>query len=404
MTETNLGDSRKIKGLIPKMYIKDSGTDYDTGEAYNGLWSAGTVSAPTGYADFGHWLFLEETGNLGFNNRIRSLNSLFLKGIQRSSDRTGTYISYAIPGEIPLPAPSPYYYMMMGLGGSAVESSQFKTFLQTPGFNYDMRLMFDQWLYFKRPPQNNGERQVFISFFCEAGTAGGATNDHIMAFGVRNDSGTLKLFMEYCNDQRGGSSVSLVDSITAANLIYPGGFGVEGGLHNIGFIFDRLSLDSGDIKFALDGDGPEGFYVDGNYIAKTGGDTTLWTTLDHQAAVPTGDYLDTNPLIGCEIDGQPTFNEDQSLGLPSFKSHILAKMYSMSLTSISSIGEITEARMNTLHNLRFNIPRGPSKVDFSERFEYKGKNLLQDMGTIKQVLESRRGHFHITVNSVKARN
>jgi len=401
MTEVNLGDSRKVQSIVPKLYIKDSGTDYDTGEEHNGLWSGGTLLAPTGYADFGHWKFLEDVGNVAFNNRIRSLRGLHLAGVNRSSDGVSTYVSYALPDEEPLSAVSPYYYMMMGLGGSFSETSQFDQFLQNPGFDFDMRFMFDMWAYFKTPPQNNGDRQILISFHCEVGTAGGATNDHILTVGIVNESGVLKMFTEYCNDERGGSAVSEVESTTAADLIYPDGLGSEGGLHHVGFIFDRLALDTGVIKFALDGNGPEGFYVDGNYIPKTSGVTTAWYLGDHQVG---GTYLDTNPLIGCEINGNPSFSGTQSNGLPSFKSHLLAKIYSVSMTSIASEAEITEARMNTLHNLKFNIPRSPSKVDFSERFEYEGKNLLQDIGTIKQVLESQRGHFHVTVSQVKARN
>ena len=391
--EPRSGDSRKIIGITPKFYIKDDGTDYDTGEKFNGLWSGGTISTPTGYADVGHWKLLEEAGVIAFNNRIRGLNSLFLEGIVRSSDAVGSYLSYKIPDHEPLTTPSPYHFIMMGTGGSFSKTDLFDQFLQTPSFSEDIRLMFDTWAYFRKPPQNSGDRQILFAVHCETG----GSQDHILNFGVRNNAGTLEWFMEYCNGDQGGTAVVSIDSTTVADLVYPEGLGAEGGLHHVGFILDRTSLSAGDIKFGLSGDGPEGFYVDGRYIAKTAGSTATWFEGAHTS-------IDTNAFIGCEIDGSPNFNPTQAAGLPSFKSHLIAKIYSVSLTTQTTIGEITEARMNTLNSLGFNIPRGPSKVDFSERFEYRGQNLLQDIGTIKQVLESKRGHFHLTVSQVKVRN
>ena len=51
-----------------------------------------------------------------------------------------------------------------------------------------------------------------------------------------------------------------------------------------------------------------------------------------------------------------------------------------------------------------NIPRKPEYVDFSDQFEMKGKNLLESIGTIKQVLQGEAGQFFVQLNSVTARN
>ena len=107
------GDSRKVVGITPKFYIRDDGTDYDTGEEYNGLWSGGTLVAPTGYADMGHWRLGEDVGIVAFNSRVRGLNDLFLEGIVRSSDGIGSYLSFKLPDNEPLPSPSPFLFMMM---------------------------------------------------------------------------------------------------------------------------------------------------------------------------------------------------------------------------------------------------------------------------------------------------
>lgn len=387
------GDARKVVGITPKFLIRDDGTDYTTGEIYNGLWGGGTLIAPTGYGNVGVWKYNEDIGIVAFNDRVRGLNDLFLEGVVRSSDGIGTYVSFKLPDSEPLPSPGPFHFIMMGLGGDYAKSGAFDQFLQTPGFSYDTRYMFDFWAYFRGPPQNDGERQILLALHHETG----AGNDHILTFGVKNASGILSLFMEYCNGSGGGTDIGSVLSTDAADLIYPEGLSEDGGLHHIGFILDRTALEATYIKFGLNGNGPEGFYVDGNYVPKTSGDTNVWYKDAH------GD-LDTNALIGCEIDGNPAFTAPQSDGDPSFKSHFLGKIYQISMTTIDTIGEITEARMNVLHNLKFDIPRGPGLVDFSERFEYKGKNLLQDIGSINQVLESKRGTFHVTISTVKVKN
>ena len=43
-------------------------------------------------------------------------------------------------------------------------------------------------------------------------------------------------------------------------------------------------------------------------------------------------------------------------------------------------------------------------VDFSERYEYDGKNLLQEIGSLKQIIESSKGTFQMNVNSIKVKN
>lgn len=51
-----------------------------------------------------------------------------------------------------------------------------------------------------------------------------------------------------------------------------------------------------------------------------------------------------------------------------------------------------------------NIPRGGDWVDFSDQFEMRGKNLVQSIGTIKQVIQGRTGQFYVSLNSVDVRN
>lgn len=403
MTGTLRGDPKKIKAITPKFAIKDDGTTYTDGEDYNGLWSDGTLLIPTGYGNIGHWKLLEELGRVGFNNRIRGSNDLMIDGCIWSGDAVGNYLTFRLPNNEPLPNPSPNYYIMVGTGGSYNELTEFDNFVNTPGFENvlgdtpdgeaSMRYMFDIWAYFRNPPAS-GKRQTLF-YLHDEGNPG--STDRIMVFCIRNDGGTLKLTMYYINSTH--TTLYSVNSTAAANAIFPGGVGIDGGLHHVGFVFDATVLSGGFIKFSEGADGPEGLYVDGEYYQRSGGNTNNWDTTQPLTT------LVTNAFISCEINGnQPTFTGPKETGDPRFINHFTGKIYQTSLTSIASGGEITKIRMEALHGLKFNIPRGPSKVDFSERFEYNGKNLLQELGTIKQVLESDKGFAYVTLQSLKVKN
>ena len=404
MVEALRGDSRKIKAITPKFAIKDDGTDYTDGEEYNGLLAGGSLSAPTGYGGIGHWKFLEEQGRIAFNNRVRGSNDLIVDGCTRSADAVGNYLGFRLLNNEPLISANPNYFIMIGTGGSYTEIDEFNNFLNTPGFENvlgdrpdneaSMRYMFDIWGYF-RTPQANDKRQTLFYLHDEGGGSG---TDKILIFCIRNNGGTLVLSLYYVN--AGHTVLASVESSDAGNAIFPGGVGVDGGLHHVSFILDATVLNgSSKIKFSEDSIGPEGLYVDGKYYQRTGGNTTNWDTTQPLTS------LTTNAFIGCEIHGQdPVFTAPKGVGEPRFTNHFTGKIYQASLTKIGTAGELTLARMATLHVLKFNIPRGPSKVDFSERFEYNGKNLLQEIGIIKQALESDKGSAYVTVQSVKVRN
>ena len=252
-----------------------------------------------------------------------------------------------------------------------------------------MKYAFDIWINALTPPQTNGDTQTLFYLHNEGG-------GQVMRYVIKNISGAIALVMSWSGLQGGGTSYDVI-SLAAGAALFPGGLSVNGGLHNVGFIVDREALDSGDIKFGLNGNGPEGFYVNGQYYPKSSGDTTNW----FQSSAM---FADVNALIGCQIDGNPTFTTDKFDGVPSFSNHFTGKIYQASLTPIASEGEVTENRMNTTYGLRFDIPRGPGLVDFSERFEFKGKSLLQSLNNIKQQIENDKGSFVVTLQSVKVVN
>ena len=167
-----------------------------------------------------------------------------------------------------------------------------------------------------------------------------------------------------------------------------------GGLHHVALVFDKSNFSN----FGT-ANGPDGFYVDGEYHAcnATSGISSWYT----------GDSLEVNvnPILFTQIyHDNPTWNATRTTGEPRFNKHFTGKVYQVSMTPIDSAGECSSIRMKTLNALKFDIPRGPSKVDFSDRYEYKGQNLLQNMGAIKQAIETDKGTFVISVSQVKAKN
>ena len=141
-----------------------------------------------------------------------------------------------------------------------------------------------------------------------------------------------------------------------------------------------------------------GFYIDGKYHScNVRSGVSAWHTDPLEVNV--------NPLIGCEIEGDnSTWTAPKISGHPKFLNHFTGKLYHSSLSPIVTAGELTQARMKTLNSLKFNIPRNPTKVDFSDRYEYKGRNLLQTLSTLNQKIETEKGTFTISVSSVKVKN
>jgi len=54
--------------------------------------------------------------------------------------------------------------------------------------------------------------------------------------------------------------------------------------------------------------------------------------------------------------------------------------------------------------LRYDVPRAGRWVDFSDKFNSKGRNLLQDLSDIQQTIEKGEGQFYYKAGSVKVSN
>jgi hypothetical protein len=402
-----MGEPRKIIGATPKFYIRDKGTDYDTGEDFNGLWSGGTLEAPTGYGSIGHWKFNEESGIVGFNNRIRGQFNLLGSGIRRGSDGNGGFFSYNLIKDTPQGSGgSQVYYAMLGTGGSWIESTQFDQYLTTPGFGSltydnsagigDMRYFFDIWAYLYHAP-TAGLEQTILELYHNAST----TYGRVCRFFIRNNGGTIELCLEWGNGYAATrSGVTVVASSTAGAQLYPRGLTEDGGLHHIAFVVDRTRLTGfNDIIFAQDDEYPENFYVDGNPYYATSGNTDTWAALSPQD-------IDTNAFIGCNVvdPTTPFVAAKGGNGKPFFENHLQGKIYSMQMSHLDVIGEVTPERVKAVYGLRFDIPRGPNNVDFSDRFTQEGKHLLQTVSALKQALELDEGSFFITVQDIRMKN
>ena len=394
--EPSIGNSKKIVGIKPKFYIKDNGTDYTDGEEFNGLWSAGDDTTPTGYANMGHWKLNEEEGSIAFNNRVRGHTDLYCAGTSWSSDGVGNYLQYNLPNNDPLGSASPNYFIMIGTGSSYSETDAFDSFVKAntggTGFGairgYEAgKYMFDMWAYFRTPPASSGDIQTLFYLH----HTGDIVLDKRLRFCIENVGGTPVLAMYYYHFDFSSSSFDRVYSANAGAALFPNGVSQEGGLHQIGFIFDRTVIDGGNIEFNT---APYGFYIDGKYYPADSGSTSGWS----QNSLS----IDTNAFIGCEINGNnPSFTATKSTGDPKFINHFTGKLYQAQLSSVTGA---TEARMRMIHGLKFDIPRGPTPVDFSERYEYDGRNLLQEIGRIDQVIGNDKGAFYININQVKVRN
>jgi|10_taG_2_1085330.scaffolds.fasta_scaffold05651_2 hypothetical protein len=434
-------DARKVIGVTPKFYIKDEGTDYTTGEEYNGLWSAGTIAAPTGYADCGTWKFLERQGTTAFNHRTQSKNPLSLSKIIWGLDLSSDNISFKLIDNEPISV-SPDTYIMLGSGGAYTETkaTNWISYLQSPGLDqcypaagtWPTSFCIDMWVYCRKAPSVNNQRQTFFHAVNKAGNTG-ITNLHshdsimpgtCIQWDVSNRSGTLAMNFTWpinTGGATGSAGQQTIWSSSAANALWPK-FATDptadGGLHHIAVVFDATSIQGGgsnqpgQIQFATPGmptAKPDAFWIDGEkYLADDHTNGCWWgNAVDGTPNTPESDpiQVDTNAFIGCELTATSTAWDQTQINVnPGIINHFLGKIYQATITINTIYAGMSVARIKKLFALRFDIPRGPAIVDFSERYEYDGKNLLQEIGSLKQTIESNKGTFQMSINSIKVKN
>ena len=389
------GDANKIIGVTPKLYIKDDGTTYISGEEYNGLWSTNTgttdfsVANAGGYANAGHWKFNEIEGNVAFNLRHRGTLDLSMNGMSRGKDGIGTFVQFLLEDNKQLALPSSDVFLMMGTGGGFTKASDFINFVQSDPINahanlsssslFNGKIFFDMWAYFRKF-NTSTETQCMLYFHNDSD----ADNfDRVLKFDNENNSGTPQIRFKYLN--AAGSGLTSDISTEAGAALYPNGVSQDGGLHHIALVFDR------EIDFGTSG---TGIYVDGKKMAISSSSGTKIT-----GAQPVG----TNGFIGCRINSSnATWTATQGSGSPKFDEHFTGKIYMAQMSSDAT--QATAARIANLHSMKFDVPRGPAKVDFSDRFEVDGPNILQDIGTLKQQMETLKGSFTVTLSSVRVKN
>ncbi len=393
-----IGDSSKIVSITPKLYIKDDGTNYTTGEQYNGLWSTNTadtdfsVVGADGYGNAGHWKFNEIEGNTAFNLRHRGVNNVLLGNMRRGRDGTGTFVQFSLSNNRPLPAASPEYYCMVGTGGGNTETTAFNNFIQSDAINdhprlasgnlFNGKMFFDIWADFY--PVQTGETQTI---FYMHNNADSDNFDRVLKLDIKNDGGSMQVRFKFLNNA--GTGLANFSSENAGTALYPNGAGNAGGLHHLALVFDREIVSANSLTY-----NNMGIYVDG---IQQGINSSSGTIINSAVSV------NTNAFIGCRIsDNNGTWTATQGSGDPKFDEHFLGKIYMAQLSSDAS--GPTKSRIANLHGMRFEVPRGPEKVDFSDRFEVDGPNVLQDIGTLKQQMETLKGTFTVTLSSVKVKN
>ena len=393
------GSASKIVGVTPKLYIKDDGTDYISGEEFNGLWStnSGTTdfsyTTATGYANAGHWKFNEIEGNTAFNLRHRGSNNLLLRKMLRGKDGIGTFVQYQLADNLPLSSASPEMYCMVGTGEGFVETTDFANFVQSGPVNahnnlasgnlFNGKLFFDMWGFFRK--MTTQQTQVLLYMH----NHGDSDNyDRVLIFEVQhNSSGLPDVRFKFLNNA--GTGLANAISTEAGTALYPKGVTEDGGFHHIAVVFDRETVAGGGFN-----SGSGGIYVDGVKMAVS---STSGTFMNSAQSV------NTNAFIGCRIeDSNGTWTATQGSGDPKFDRHFTGKIYMAQLSSDATAA--TAARIANIHGQRFDIPRGPQKVDFSDRFEVDGPNVLQDIGSLKQQMETLKGSFTVTLSSVKVKN
>jgi len=390
------GDSTKITGITPKLYIKDDGTDYLTGEEFNGLWStnSGTadfaVSSAGGYADAGHWKFNEIEGDVAFNCRHRGTNDVTMHGMKRGTDGVGTFVRFNLSNNEQLATPSSDLFMMVGDGGGYNASIDFVNYLRanqvnshpklSPNNLFNGKIFFDMWADFAKIPTSGDHHDILYLHNVEDSNG----FDRVLKLSVMNNSGNPEVVFQYLASD--GNSLASRYSRTGGEAIYPNGITNDGGLHHIAVNFNR--------EITTFGDGSSGIYVDGNKMAISQS-TGTFSSIGHSS--------NTNAFIGCSVnDSNGTWTATKGSGDPVFRNHFCGKIYMAQWSSDST--NATPARIANLHGMRFDVPRGPAKVDFSDRFEVDGPNVLQDIGTLKQQMETLKGNFTVSLSTIKVKN
>jgi len=395
------GDSTKITGITPKLYIKDDGTDYVTGEEYNGLWSTNsgsadfTVDTAAGYANAGHWKFNEIEGNIAFNCRHRGTNDLTMAGMRRGKDGIGTFVRFNLSNNDQLATPSSDLFLMVGNGGGYTASNDFVNFIRanqvnahptlSSGNTFNGKIFFDMWAHFNAISVASAHNDMLYMH----NTQDTNNFDRVLKFSVQNDSGSPVLIFKWLASD--GNSLMSYKSTAAGAALYPDGVTNPGGFHHVAVNFDREVDPFGDTTNAAN---YTGFYVDGKKypVSSTVG-----------SPMTTAHSSNTNAFIGCSInDSNGTWTADKGSGDPVFRNHFQGKIYMAQLSSDAS--QATASRIANLHSMKFDVPRGPAKVDFSDRFEVDGPNVLQDIGTLKQQMETLKGSFTVSLSTIKVKN
>ncbi len=387
------GSASKITGVTPKLYIKDDGTTYTTGEDYNSLWSANSGSGDlsnstaTGYANVGHWKFNELEGNTVFNLRHRNANNLAIREMTRGKDAVGTYVQFTLESNDQPTNSLATQFCMIGDGSQIVEASSFDTFVKSnpigntnlgSSSNFNGKVFFDMWAYF-RPISTSGEIQTLLYFHNEADSN---NFDRVLEFNIKNNSASPEVILNYVNDAQTGYAT--YTSTTAGSALYPNGITNAGGLHHIALVFDReQTFGSG---------ANTGIYIDGVKYTGSASGTMEGSAVD----------CNTNGFMACRIEASNTdFVATQGTS-PLFDQHFTGKIYMAQLSNDAA--NTTLARIKALHTMQFDVPRGPSKVDFSDRFEVSGPNVLQEIGSLVQKMETDKGNFTISLSSIKVKN
>tara|TARA_R100001440_G_scaffold75517_2_gene102955 strand:- start:452 stop:1633 length:1182 start_codon:yes stop_codon:yes gene_type:complete len=388
------GSASKITGVTPKLYIKDDGTTYTTGEDFNSLWSANSGSGDlsnstaTGYANVGHWKFNELEGTTVFNQRHRNVNNLAIREMRRGKDAVGTFAQFILENNDQPSVAKRKQFCMIGDGAQIVEASNFKNFVKSNPIgntnlgssgNFNGKLHFDIWANF-RAIATAGEIQTILYFHNEADSNG---FDRVLELNIKNNSGSPEVILNYINNAEDGYAT--FTSTTAGSALYPSGISSTGGLHQISLVFDR--------EETFGSGGSTGIYIDGVKYSGTASGTMEPNAVD----------CNTSGFIGCRIaESNTDFTADQSSSAPTFDQHFTGKIYMAQLSNDAS--GATAARLTALANIKFDVPRGPAKVDFSDRFEVKGPNVLQEIGSLVQKMETQKGTFTINLSSIKVKN
>jgi len=112
---------------------------------------------------------------------------------------------------------------------------------------------------------------------------------------------------------------------------------------------------------------------------------------------------DTSFIINCN------YHETNNPEPTRFISHYYGKIYQFCFFDYILVHNtpdniLNQKAMTKIFNSQFSIPRKPEWVDFSDKFEVTGKNLLSEIGTIKQSIQGTSGQFYIQLNKIKVRN